>query len=138
MATDIQLAINGTRYDALRIARTEAGRAQVMGSQRTFQRAEDLGIEGVQVWVATLDARTRDTHGKLDGKIYNAEKGGWRIPGTNTWTPGPHQSGIAKEDINCRCAIDYRVNEDAPEVRRIRGEGTRPYITYAEWLQLKG
>lgn len=138
MAEQINGVIKGSRSDALRIARTEAHRAQVEGGQKAYEKADDLGIAGNQYWIATLDDRTRDRHGELDGKPRDKEKGGWRVPGTNTYTPGPSQSGIASFDINCRCAVEYRVDDDAPSVRRIRGEGEKPYITYEDWKKERG
>lgn len=133
MSREIRDVINGSRHDAVRIARTEGQRAQAMGSQRAHQRAEELGVEGNEYWMATLDGRTRDRHGQLDGKPKDKERGGWRIPGTNNYTPGPLQSGIPSFDISCRCAVEYRINDEAPEVRRIRGEGVVDYRTYEEW-----
>ncbi len=126
-------AINGTRKDALRITRTEGQRAQVLGTQKNHERAQELGVEGREYWVATLDGRTRDRHGELDGEPKNEEKNGWRIPGTNTYTPGPLQSGIAEFDINCRCTVEFRIDDEAPSVRRIRDEGEVEYQSYSAW-----
>lgn len=133
MSREIRDAINSNRHAAIRIARTEGQRAQVMGTQRTHQRAEELGIQGNEYWVATIDGRTRDRHGALDGKPKDKERNGWRVPGTNTWAPGPLQSGIASFDVNCRCTTEYRIDDEAPSVRRIRGEGVVEYETYEDW-----
>ena len=135
MSKEIGEAINGNRYAAMRIARTEAGRAQTIGTQRTHERAEQLGVVGNEYWSATLDERTRIKHGQLDGVPKNREQNGWKIPGRNQYTPGPKQSGIAAFDINCRCGVEYRVDDEAPSVRRIRGKGVVPYQNYSEWRQ---
>ena len=55
--------------------------------------------------------------------------------GTNTWTPGPLQSGIASFDINCRCTTEMVVEGLEPELRRVRDEGAQPYLTYEEWRE---
>ena len=133
MAREIRGAINGTRSDAMRIIRTEAGRAQAIGTQKSYERAQELGVEGREHWVATLDERTRINHGELDGKPKDDEHDGWRVPGTNIWTPGPLQSGIAAFDINCRCATEFRIPGLEAQARRIRGEDVQPYKTYREW-----
>ena len=133
MSRAIRDAINGTRKDALRITRTEGQRAQVLGTQQNHERAQEIGVQGREYWVATLDGRTRDRHGELDGQPKNEAKNGWRVPGTNTWTPGPLQSGIAEFDINCRCTVEFRIDDEAPSVRRIRGEGEVEYQSYSTW-----
>lgn len=138
MAKEVGKAINGTRHDALRIARTEGHRAQIKGVQKGMEKTKELGIEGAEVWDAALDESTRSSHGQLDGEPKNEEKGGWRIPGTNTWTEGPGQSGIPQEDINCRCAVRFEVKDIPPKVRRIRDEGMKPYKSYSEWKKEKG
>ena len=133
MSREISSVINGSRKDAIRISRTEGQRAQAMGAQRTYERADELGVEGREYWMATLDDRTRDRHGQLDGHPKDEERGGWRVPGTNTYTPGPLQSGIPSFNINCRCTTEYRIDDEAPSVRRIRGEGVVEYQTYEQW-----
>jgi len=133
MAREIRGAINGTRSDAMRIIRTEGGRAQAIGSQKSYERATELGVEGREHWVATLDERTRISHGELDGEPKNEEHDGWRVPGTNVWTPGPLQSGIAAFDVNCRCDTEFRIPGLEAQARRIRGEDVQPYKTYREW-----
>ena len=133
MSREIRNVINGSRKDAIRIARTEGQRAQAMGAQKSYERAAELGVEGREYWMATLDDRTRDRHGQLDGVPKDEEHGGWRVPDTNTYTPGPLQSGIASFDINCRCTTEYRINDEAPSVRRIRGEDVVEYQTYEDW-----
>ena len=51
---------------------------------------------------------------------------------------GPGLSGDPAFDINCRCAVRPQVDDYAPRVRRIRGEGVQPYQTYTEWAKNKG
>lgn len=137
MARDMSEVVKGSRSDAIRIARTEGHRAQVMGVQKGFERTKELGIEGREIWDGALDRSTRDSHGDLDGTPKNEEQGGWRIPGTNTWTPGPGQSGIPEEDINCRCAVRFEITDIPTKVRRVQGEGLKPYQSYSSWKKDK-
>lgn len=91
------------------IARTESGRAQSAGRNLSFDKsemaAEKLGLRTVRVWMSTHDGRTRDQHFKMDkqeSKIIDG-KPKFKFP-DGTTTEGPRLSGIAKQDINCRCA----------------------------------
>ena len=92
--------------DALRIARTEGTRASGEGQIAAYDRAEELGIILERIWVATDDARTRESHIAMDGQVAD-EDGLFTIPdgfddaGAQTEYPGGF--GIAAEDINCRC-----------------------------------
>ncbi len=90
---------------ALRIIRTEGHRVQnaasLIATDKAKSAVEDLGIEMTKVWVATLDGRTRDDHRHMDGQEAD-ENGLFHFPSGGT-TEGPGLSGIAEEDINCRC-----------------------------------
>lgn len=136
MMKAIKGKINGTAYDATRIVRTEGQRAQVLGQQAVYDRAEGQGVEGSRIWDATLDMRTRPHHQALDGvpETMNADgtHGGWTFPG-GVHTTGPLQSGVAAEDINCRCRLRFEIVELKPEIRRTRDGGVEPYQIYEEW-----
>ena len=125
-------------HDALRIVRTEGQRAQVLGQQATYEKAADLGVEGGQVWNATLDTKTRDDHGALDGVIAEEDEGGVYWNTAVGRVAGPMQSGVASFDINCRCRVSYRIEGYEPEVRRVRDEGLVPYKTYDQWADERG
>jgi hypothetical protein len=133
MARAIKSAIEGNAYDAMRIVRTEGQRAQVLGQQANYAAARDIGVDMVEVWDATLDSRTRPSHGELDGVKARYDSDGqpyWYINGH--LTHGPGQSGYPEEDINCRCRIRGQIAGHEPKVRRIAGKITK-YETYAEW-----
>ena len=88
---------------AIRIARTEGHRVQTTSTYHAMQNAKEQGADVVKQWDATLDARTRDSHAKLDGEIRELDKrfsNGLMFPGD--------PSGQAAEVINCRCALDQR------------------------------
>ena len=53
---------------ALRIARTEGGRAQSTAKQKAYKEATDKGVEMEKRWLSTLDKKTRHSHQELDGQ----------------------------------------------------------------------
>lgn len=98
-------------HKAITISRTESGRAQSSARVLAFEKSETaanrLGVKTARVWVATNDGRTRDSHTSMDGQEAN-EKGKFVLP-SGVETAGPRLSGIAKEDINCRCTTLLKI-----------------------------
>lgn len=138
MARGIRNVVLSTERDsiavrAIRIVRTEGNRAMVLGQQATYEKASDMGVDVVPVWDATLDSRTRPSHGALDGVAakYDDEGAYWDTEVGKV--RGPGRSGVASFDINCRCRITGRVEGYEPTMRRVRGEGVVAYKTYDEW-----
>jgi len=121
------------------IVRTEGQRCAVEGQRRAYDKAAELGVEMWQVWDATLDTRTRTSHGKLDGKPADGkdEGGYWWYTDVGK-VYGPHRSGVPSFDINCRCRIGGQIEGYEPRLRRIRDEGVKPYITFKDWAKEKG
>ena len=56
------------RKAAIRNARTMATGAQNAGRVAAYARADELGVEMEQMWIATLDDRTRHSHRYMDGE----------------------------------------------------------------------
>lgn len=119
---------------ATRAARTATTCAENSGRVSSYERAQGMGIELKQEWVAALDGRTRESHRKLDGvkvavgEEFEAERGKLRFPGD----PQGHPSEV----YNCRCtlvaAVDGVDQEDAARWSRLP-EG----MTYDEWREGK-
>jgi len=107
IAERIENTINVSFYEAERIARTEAGRVQEQSNVDAMDKAESLGIKFRRIWLATSDDRTRDSHSAMNGQVADEEGFFTFIEGDNAGvkTRGPHMSGIAEEDINCRCDV---------------------------------
>ena len=112
---------------AVRAARTAVTGAENAGRISSYQRAERLGINLKQEWLATLDVRTRSSHRQLDGeKVEVGEKfsNGLRFPGD--------PEGAGSEVYNCRCtlvaAVDGIDQSDAERFNNLP-DGT----TYEEW-----
>lgn len=118
---------------AIRIARTEAHRCQVIGRRESLDHAEEKGVVGSYIWNATLDGRTRDSHGIMDGQ--KADKDGYFTLPSGLKTLGPGLSGDPAEDINCRCSLTYQIDGFEPTERRVRGEGVIPYTSYSDWKE---
>jgi SPP1 gp7 family putative phage head morphogenesis protein len=91
---------DSNRKSALRNARTMVTGAENAGRVDSYKRANDMGIDLRQVWIATLDGRTRHSHRILDGERVEIGKtfsNGCRFPG-DPWGP-------AEEVYNCRCTL---------------------------------
>lgn len=85
---------------AKRIARTEGHRIQCQGTMDAMYGAREKGADVVKKWDAALDARTRNSHAKVDGEWKELDErfsNGLRFPGD--------PNGAAAEVINCRCAL---------------------------------
>ncbi len=89
----------------------------MQGKLDAFKKAEDAGVKGRKMWVATLDTNTRDTHQSMDGEYAN-EEGLFSITGVMVEAPG--MTGDPAEDINCRCTYIYEIEGFEPKHRRER------------------
>ncbi len=127
--------ISKSAYEAMRIVRTESGRAYTQGHLETYDEARRAGVKARKRWVATLDTRTRDPHAALDG-TYADEEGLFHMDGESA--EGPGLFGDPGLDINCRCRVVEEIEGFEPEFRRIRGEGIVEMQTFAQWASGRG
>ena len=116
-----RVALGTTQQDmnaAIRNARTATICAQNAGRTQSYQRAVNMGIELFQVWLATLDSRTRSSHRHMDGEKVKVVKGkkvkfsnGLRYPGD--------PDGRPEERWNCRCTLvtSFDENEDFTDIK---------------------
>ena len=132
MIADLKNALEKYAWQVLRILRTEGQRMFSKAQYDRYQEARDLGIEGEDMWNATLDGRTRESHGHADGK--KREKDGYfYINGHKALYPlDPNLP--PEEQINCRCRLTFEIEGYAPQVRRSREQGILPYQTYNQWV----
>lgn len=101
---------------ALTVARTEsAGTQSAATLQAAMLQSQILGEDNLeQVWLCTLDSKTRKSHFAADGQ---------RVPLGTTFKVGRAQleypadpSGPADETINCRCRVAVlATDEDLPD-----------------------
>lgn len=88
------------RNAAKRNARTAVTGAQNAGRVASYKRAESMGVEVRQEWLAAHDGRTRESHAKIDGEQVAVGKtfsNGCRYPGD--------PNGAPEEVYNCRCTL---------------------------------
>ncbi|MGL9794410.1 NAD(+)-arginine ADP-ribosyltransferase EFV [Enterococcus sp. DIV1283b] len=120
---------------ALRIARTEAGRTQSTTTQKGYVEAKKKGIDIKKRWLATLDKKTRHDHRELDGQTVEVDEK-FSIRGHTA--EGPRLFGVASEDIGCRCTTIEVIDGIAPELRKDNEtKAVIKYKNYNEWLANK-
>ena len=98
------------RARALTIARTETGRLATTGSNEAIKQAQSLGVSVEREWITARDEAVRPSHRAMDGDKTTALEP-WTLP-SGVATQGPGQSGVAAEDINCRCAVRPRIKRE--------------------------
>lgn len=130
MADDLQTRITTmSRDSAIRTARTAVTGAQNAGRMDSYAAAQKMGIKLKKEWLATLDARTRYSHAKIDGEQVAQDKkfsNGCRFPGDPQGPPW--------EIYNCRCTLIAAVEgvDTSGGMRRTQ-DGLIPNMTYAQW-----
>ena len=121
------------RKAAVRNARTMTTGAEAAGREDAYKRAQDLGVDMVQEWLATHDQRTRHSHRILDGErqpVGGTFSNGCRYPGDpECKNPG--------EIYNCRCTIRGIVAGLEPQSRKFRSNEKLGGMTWDEWKEAK-
>lgn len=125
------------RKAAVRNARTMATGVQNAGRVDSYKRAQGMGIKMRQMWLATLDMRTRHEHRELDRQ--EREVGSpFTVPSTGEELEYPGDPSAPGHLIyNCRCTL--RAVVDGFE----RRSGLNPDLsgiekmTYEEWKENK-
>ena len=129
IARAMETVVGMNKASAVRNARTAMTGAQNAGRQQAYERAEAMGIKLQKEWIATLDGRTRHSHGMADGQKVDIN-GLFKVGGCKMRYPGDVANGTAAEVYNCRCTM---CTVEPPEI--MQGEDER--MTYSEWLQTK-
>lgn len=125
MANRIKKSVEGDYKKAIRIARTETHRVREAGNHDAAVSVNDAlknstaGIQMMKTWKTMKDERVRPARAKGRNRKYDHRKmDGVSIPvdeefilpsGAKTMAPG--QSGVAGEDINCRCYLSYELRK---------------------------
>lgn len=101
---------------ALTVARTESARVVTEGQNAAMQEAVAIGARVKREWVSARDAATRKSHLELDAnEVSVGEPWTFKVgEHAGSTTQGPGLSGIAAEDINCRCAVRPRIVKEPP------------------------
>lgn len=121
---------------AIRNARTMTTSAQNGGRIDSYKRAESMGIKMLQVWMATLDDRTRHEHRQLDGQKRKVGEP-FEVEGEKIFFPGDPAADPALV-YNCRCTlvgevegVDYNLSDVSQRENKL-GD-----MTYEEWKEEK-
>lgn len=120
------------RKAAIRNARTMATGAQNAGRVHAFKRAQEIGVQLEQMWMATLDARTRHSHRWLDGEIRAV---GEQFSNGLEYPADPH--GDPSEVYNCRCSLRGVVKGLDRRSGKYRDTSKMDGMTYDEWRDAK-
>jgi len=133
---------NMNRASAIRAARTAVTGAQNGGRQDSYNAAAKMGIKLQKQWLATLDNRTRHSHGAADGQSV-AEDEPFNVGGYELMYPGDPK-GPAHEIYNCRCTTIAKVKgvDTSDAKRRARDLETGESavienVSYAQWAEGK-
>lgn len=92
----------GTLQDIMRIADTETHR---ISNEAAFDTAVKAGATE-KTWICQMLPTSRDTHIWLNGTTVPIDGYFYSYMGGKTQFPG--QWGIAEEDINCQCELEFK------------------------------
>lgn len=127
---------NMNNHASTRTARTMVTCAQSLGRIDSYKRAKEMGIELTQLWVATLDGRTRHSHVYLDGQKRDVGESFQSLYGSIAYPGDPHAD--PRDIYNCRCTLiaqvkgfEYNIEETANRANKLGGE------SYDEWKKRK-
>lgn len=129
IAKGMQTVVGMNKAAATRNARTAMTGAQNAGRQASYDRAKAIGIKVKKEWIATLDGRTRHSHGMADGQQVELD-GKFIVGGSKMLYPGDFKNGSPEELYNCRCTMG---TVEPPEIL----QGEEPRMTYQEWVESK-
>lgn len=136
IATRLSVATSDSnRKASIRNARTMVTGVQNAGRVDAYTRAEKMGVETMQEWLATLDERTRYEHRQLDGMRVKVGES-FHIDGYTIAYPGDPY-GAAEMVYNCRCTlvpvvVGFEVSADDTELRHDSHLGD---MSYKEWKE---
>lgn len=120
------------RKAAIRNARTMTTGIQNAGRVDSYKRAEDMGINLKQQWIATLDGRTRHEHRQLDGMMVDVG-GVFTVDGYDIEYPGD-PSAAPEMVYNCRCTLIPAL-EGFDRDMSLRHDDNLEDMSYDEWKE---
>ena len=114
------------RSASIRNARTWTGCAQEQGKDDAYRRARDMGCDIENIWISTIDMKTRHSHRRLDTERKEIDakfSNGLRFP--------CDMQGKPAEVYNCRCRMGCVVKGIPFDMSdRVMDIGS---MTYEEW-----
>jgi len=133
MAKDLELTLKKIYSSAITIIATEGQTAINAGQALAYNRAIENGVNGVEVWSATKDGKTRYDHRYADGQA-RGKDGYFNVGGEKALYPGD-PSLSAGERIRCRCNLRMEIEGYSPQLMRTREEGILPYQNYIPYAK---
>jgi SPP1 gp7 family putative phage head morphogenesis protein len=120
-------------YKTQRVVRTEGNRCYNAG---VYTESKTSNVSKKKRWIATLDDRTRDEHGALDGTTIGIDEY-FRIGSDRALYPGNFTE--ARNNISCRCTTIEIIEGLEPTVRRGKNPitGKSEIITYKNYDEWK-
>lgn len=119
------------RKSAIRNARTLTTGVQNAGRRDAYKRAQEKGVDLEQMWLATMDNRTRHSHRWIDREVRplgEAFSNGCEYPGDPKGDPA--------EIYNCRCSLRGVVHGLEPRANAHRDMSV-VNMSYEEWRDAK-
>lgn len=111
-------------------ARTAMTCAQNSGRMQMLRQSKEMGINVKKQWMSTHDARTRDSHIRLDRQIEEVEK-----PFKSMWGkieyPGDPKAHPA-DVYNCRCTLVY-VYPEYDDLSEFEDYPEAKNMTFEQW-----
>ncbi len=131
IAKRLREVVGMNKRAAIRNARTMTTAVENRGRNDAYDELKSKGVELEEVWIATLDMRTRHSHRLLYGEIKNPKTGkfsnGLRFPGD--------PQGRPDEVYNCRCSQFAQVKGFPIELPRHSSKMNG--MSFEEWQGLK-
>lgn len=126
------------RKAAIRNARTMTTSAENAGRSDSYARAKNMGINLTQIWMATLDNRTRHSHRMMDGERLPQGKGKKEPKFSNGCRYPADPNGPPSEVYNCRCTLIAQVEGVDYNLADVNQRNSRlGSMPYEEWVETK-
>ena len=130
IAKRLQKVAQMDKAAAIRNARTAVTGAENAGRVDGYKRAQEMGIDLQQEWLASLDMKTRHSHRQMDGVRVNV---GQKFPNGLRYPGDPE--GPPEEVYNCRCTLVAALTgfdfSGMPRRNKLNG------MSYEEWKREK-
>lgn len=109
MAKELKEIVGKEVDKPVRMIRTEGHRIRESGKLNAAKDLQAKGVEVTKTWLSMGDEKVRSSHQAMDGQTVRVDEDFTLPSGVKTQAPG--MSGIAEEDINCRCIVVYNIKE---------------------------
>ena len=131
----LERVTGGEHAAAIRNARTMVTGVQNAGRMDAYERANEMGIQTMKTWVATLDERTRHWHRELDGVTLPVDEPFENEMGKIMYPGDPSADGA--NVYNCRCTLISTVKEFEIDTKdtNLRNADHLGKMSYEEWLE---